>query len=113
MVFRILGIWSLFKTKFVIPIGKSSERALSVEKNHGNMKVQKKKHLAYARKLRHTKIATLSPQMSNDFFVSPKFKTKKLYALAKDSDACDVFLSFAYGFYAYGYFEQKSTFTFY
>lgn len=51
--------------------------------------------------------------MSNDFFVSPKFKTKKLYALAKDSDACDVFLSFAYGFYAYGYFEQKSTFTFY
>ncbi len=31
------------------------------------MKVQKKKHLAYARKLRHTKIATLSPQMSNDF----------------------------------------------
>lgn len=67
MVFRILSIWSLFKTKFVIPIGKSSERALSVEKNHGNMKVQKKKHLAYARKLRHTKIATLSPQMSNDF----------------------------------------------
>ncbi|KXI10461.1 hypothetical protein HMPREF3209_02518 [Lactobacillus crispatus] len=59
MVFRILGIWSLFKTKFVIPIGKSSERALSVEKNHGNMKVQKKKHLAYARILRHTKIATL------------------------------------------------------
>ena len=74
------------------------------------MKVQKKKHLAYARKLRHTKIATLSPQMSNDFFVSPKFKTKKLYALAKDSDACDVFLSFAYGFYAYGYFEQKFNF---
>ena len=74
------------------------------------MKVQKKKHLTYARKLRHTKIATLSPQMSNDFCVSPKFKTKKLYALAKDSDACDVFLSFAYGFYAYGYFEQKFNF---
>ena len=40
------------------------------------MKVQKKKHLAYARKLRHTKIATLSPQMSNDFLFHQSLKQK-------------------------------------
>lgn len=80
MVFRILGIGSIFKTKFVNPIGKSSERALSLEKikNHGNMKVQKKKHLAYAKKLRHTKIATLSPQMSNDFLFHFIFSSTSL-----------------------------------
>ena len=41
--------------------------------------------------------------MSNDFFVSPKFKAKKLNTSAKASDVCDIFLSFAYVFYAYDY----------